>query len=140
MQIGVKIKQLGKKRDKIGVVHFDIMHSTYTVKDFIGEIVAICVKSFNEKTLLGENVTKPLSENEIEKMSELGKITFGIHFNDKVVEEQEACEIAWKAYEDGLVRIFCGEMELGSLSEEMELNEGDVFTFVKLTMLSGSLF
>ena len=140
MQIGVNIKQLGKKKDKIGLVNFEIQHSSQTVKSFIGEIVTKCVESFNEQTLSGDNVTNPLSEDEIDKMSELGKIAFGIHFNCKLVDAKDACEIAWQAYEDGFFRIFWGDLELGELSNVIEIAEGDEFTFVKLTMLSGSIF
>ena len=47
---------------------------------------------------------------------------------------------AVEAVENGLVRIFKGNEELCELDEEIDIAEGDVFTFVKLTMLAGSFF
>ena len=41
---------------------------------------------------------------------------------------------------DGLVRVFKGNSEITDLDTEVEITEGDVFTFVRLIMLSGRMW
>ena len=93
------------------------------------ELLEICAK---------EN--KPISEEEISRKSEIGKIAFGINYGGKEAEEEKAVENAIQAYKDGLVRIFLGEEELDDLEKKIELSEGDSVTFIRLTTLSGSFW
>ena len=44
---------------------------------------------------------------------------------------------ALQCYDDGLVKIFQNDNELGEQQSEIVVREGDVFTFVKLTFLAG---
>ena len=56
------------------------------------------------------------------------------------MNEEKAIETALLAVEDGLVRIFKENKEIKSLDEPITIQEEDVFTFVRLTMLSGRLW
>ncbi len=56
------------------------------------------------------------------------------------VDEAKAIQTAIDAVTDGLVRVFKGNDEITDLDAEIEISEGDVFTFVRLTMLSGRMW
>ena len=73
-------------------------------------------------------------------MREIGKFAFGVHYNEKAPSLREAEDIAVVAFGDGLVRIFIGEDELTELDGELNITEGEVFTFIRLTMLSGRMW
>jgi len=140
LNIKVNIKQLGSKRAKINGADFMLEHKPTDVQGLITEAVHTCVDEYNQRVRSGENAVKPLSDNSIKQMSEIGKIAFGINYGGKEADEQRAVETALQAYEDGLVRIFIGEEEAGVLSDKVILNEGDSVTFIKLAMLSGRMW
>ncbi|MCM1497193.1 MAG: hypothetical protein NC124_01880 [Clostridium sp.] len=135
MYVKVTLKQLGKKRNKFQAVPFELEHSPANVGELIRECVHTCVKEYRVRAA---KVEQPMTEAEIEAQKEIGKIAFGIHYNEGKVNEQKAADTALQAYEDGLFRIFRNEEELGEAGQELHLTEADVLTLVRLTMLSGS--
>lgn len=139
MNIKVTMKQLGKKRDKISEVDFKLECRPTTVEELIKEAVHTCVTAYNERVRNKESVS-PLTGEQIEDMSEVGKIAFGINYGGKEADEVTAVTVALQAFEDGLVRIFHKEEELSELSQAIDVQENDLFTFLRLTMLAGSLF
>ena len=139
LYITVSMKQLGKKRNKIDGEKFFLAEKPETVEELIRGSVRTCVEAYNGRFLKGENA-EPLSSEEIENMSEIGKIAFGINYGEKMAEEASAAENALQAYEDGLFRIFIGENEAGELSSGINISEGENVTFIKLTMLTGRLW
>ena len=142
MYITVSMKQLGKKRNKIDGEKFFLAEKPETVEELIRGSVRTCVEAYNQRFLKGENAenVKPLSAEAVENMSEIGKIAFGINYGEKMADEASAAENALQAYEDGLFRIFIGENEAGELSSGINISEGEMVTFIKLTMLTGRLF
>lgn len=139
MNVKVNLKQLGKKRNKISEQDFYIENVPSSVRELICETVHTCVESYNKRFDNSEN-TKELSKEQIEDLSELGKIAFGINYGGKRADVKAALDTAIQAYEDGIFRIFSGEQELGSLDDSIVINEGDSLTFVRLTMLSGRMW
>ena len=139
MIIKVTIKQLGKKRNKITDVLFSLENIPLTLRELIEEAVYTCVIEYNRNVMQKEEV-RPLSEEEIENMSEIGKIAFGINYGGKVADRDVAVRVAIEAFEDGLVRIFHNEEELKEPDQEIMVKEGDRFTFIRLTFLSGRVF
>lgn len=139
MNIKINIKQLGKKRNKIAEQDFVLEHTPTTVHELICEAVHTCVMEYNQRVKCEEE-NKLISEEEISRKSEIGKIAFGINYGGKEAEEEKAVENAIQAYKDGLVRIFLGEEELDDLEKKIELSEGDSVTFIRLTTLSGSFW
>lgn len=139
MNVKVTIKQLGKKRSKISEADFALSNKPDTVKQLIQEAVHTCVEGYNIR-VRNREAAKPLSEEQISDMSEIGKIAFGINYGGKEADEKEAVRVAIQAFEDGLVRIFKGEEELTELEQKIELQENDLLTFIRLTMLAGSMF
>lgn len=139
MNIKVNIKQLGKKRAAVEAEDFRLESRPETVKDLITASVHTCVEEYNGRVRNGESVS-PLSEEEISAMSQIGKIAFGINYGGKEADEEEAVKNALLAYEDGLFRIFLGDMEAGTLEDKISLDENGEVTFIKLTMLSGRMW
>lgn len=51
--------------------------------------------------------------------------------------EEKAVENTLQCFEDGIFRVFAGENELTALKETIPWTDDTVFTFIRLTMLSG---
>ncbi len=139
MRVKVTVKQLGKRKDKVCEADFVLANPPHTVEELIRESVHTCVTEYNARVRQGDRV-QVLDDEAVEEMSEIGKIAFGINYGQKEANEAEAVQNALLAYEDGLVRIFLGTEELEGLDCAIQLREGDVLTFVKLTMLAGRMF
>lgn len=137
MNIKVRVKQLGSRRDKIGEIIFPIENKPDTVRELIEACVRICVNTFNNRI---KNSGGVLSDDKIEEMSEAGKIVFGIGFNDKEQDLQKALETAYQAYEDGLFRIFVDDNETGEINDNVSVKENSIVTFIRLTMLAGRMW
>lgn len=140
MNIKVNIKQLGKKRAAVEAEDFHIEGNPGDVRGLIAASVHTCVEDYNERVRKGEDDVKPISDEEISQMSQIGKIAFGINYGGKEANEEEAVKNALLSYEDGLFRIFIGEEEAGTLDDKISLAENCEVTFIKLTMLSGRMF
>ena len=57
--------------------------------------------------------------------------------NGEDADESAAIQNAIQCFEDGIYRIFAGETELTALNDEIPQANDTVFTFIRLTMLSG---
>ena len=139
IQIYVSLKHMGNIARKVKAHPFVLSRTPRTLRELIEESVRACIRAYRER---GEqaNAPNPLTDEQYEGMREVGKFAFGVHYNENEIHEEKAIAAAAEAVEDGLVRIFKGNEELCELDEEIDIAEGDVFTFVKLTMLAGSFF
>lgn len=139
MNIKITIKQLGKKRSKITDADFELENKPSTVRELIKEAVHTCVREYNMRVAQNDTA-KPLTDEELDDMSEIGKIAFGINYGGKLANEDKSFEVAVQAFEDGLVRIFKEEDELTGLDESIDVKENDRFTFIRLAFLAGRMF
>lgn len=137
MNLRVRVKQLGSRRDKIGEIMFPVENNPTTVRELIGECVTTSVNVFNDHL---KNSGGVLSDSRIEAMSEAGKIAFGIGFNNKEQDIRKALETAYQGYTDGLFRIFIDDIEAGEIDDRISVTEENVVTFIKLTMLAGRMW
>ena len=137
MTILVNIKQLGAKRDKIKAVPFPLAGTPQTVRELIAAAVQTCVQAFQER---GSQTVQPLTAEQIAQMEEIGKLSFGVQYNENEVNTEKAIADAVQAYADGLVRIFIGNTQLGEPDSSIELHEQDEVTFLRLTFLSGRMW
>ncbi len=135
MRVNVTLKSLGSRRSMLRAAPLELRHCPQTVEELIREAVHACVAAYNAR--FARKQASPLSEAEMEHMSQLGKIAFGLNYGVREADEQTALATALQAYEDGLVRIFHGETECGGLAGPLCLREGDCLTFIRLTMLTG---
>lgn len=118
---------------------FLLLNTPETLRELIEESVRACVRSYKARGEQGEN-PRPLTDEEISGMQTVGRLAFGVHYNEADIDEENAIVVATEAVEDGIVRIFREDKELSDFDSEITVNEGDVFTFVRLTMLSGRMW
>lgn len=137
MHLYINMKQLGKRKNTIDKVVFSYEKAPEDLRELIGETVKICVADYIDRMDKGEAV---LSEEQIEDMSQIGKIAFGIVYGEKKPDVQKAIETAVQGFEDGLFRVFLGDRELEKLDEKVEFAEGNEITFIRLTMLAGRMW
>ena len=161
MIININMKQIGKKRQHIRPVPLEYKNSIKTIKDLIAETVSILLKQYQKKTdasQSGESLIPDAiySEEELDALAEIGRISFGMMYNGKLPEEQNAIQTALQAFEDGLIRIFLNDEEIGEdtiairdidlenprlrQTESINLREGDTITFIRMTFLAGRMY
>lgn len=148
MIVLVNQKSIGKNK-RIRTVPLDYKDVPVNVYDLIEKTVRIMVDDFYKRAKSKES---PLSEEQIKELAEIGRVSFGIIYNDKMPDVKEAVDTAVLAYRDGLVAIFINDelVEVESADptptvEELknckiELKENDRITFVRLTMLAGRMW
>ena len=139
MIVYVYLKSFGNITKKIKKEKLYLENKPDTLREFISQAVISCVKAYREKNE-ENNLPCPISEEEYKEMREIGKFAFGIHYNQNDVNEDASIKIAIDAFNDGLVRIFKDNTELVDLDGKTDISEGDEFTFIKLTMLSGRMW
>ena len=135
MKINVYIKKIRSFSKAVEPKVFFIENKPKTVEEFISECVKACIKLYKE-----EKADLPLTEEEIEIMKETGKVVFAVNYGNKEVDEERAIDLALDAFIDGVIKIFKDDKELDLPEDPIEVNEGDNFTFVRLTMLSGRMW
>ncbi len=139
MKIYITVKGLGKKKDYITRKEFVINTEVNTLRELITYIVSLRVEEYNiAKT--DTPFVSYLTESEIELKSTTGKVGFGTKYNDNKADLKDAITTALLAYEDGLYKVFWGDDEVEGLDLPLDLADGDVVTFVRLTMLAGRIW
>ena len=139
IQIYVTIKHMGNVTKKVKEYPFLLGKTPRTFRELIEESVKSCISAYKARANNAKNPTS-LTDEQYDGMREIGKFAFGVHYNENNVDEAKAIETAIDAVTDGLVRVFKGNDEITDLDAEIEIAEGDVFTFVRLTMLSGRMW
>ncbi|MCI9378206.1 MAG: hypothetical protein HFI06_06740 [Eubacterium sp.] len=134
--IQVRMKKLGKQRaNSLAPVPFVLESRPQTTRDLITALTALGVKDYNARKDEGQ-LLPYLTREEIAGQAERGKIAFGLR-NGEDADESAAIQNAIQCFEDGIYRIFAGETELTALNDEIPQANDTVFTFIRLTMLSG---
>ena len=134
--IQVRMKKLGKQRaNSLVPVPFVLESRPQTTRDLITALTALGVKDYNARKDEGQ-LLPYLTREEIAGQAERGKIAFGLR-NGEDADESAAIQNAIQCFEDGIYRIFAGETELTALNDEIPQANDIVFTFIRLTMLSG---
>jgi hypothetical protein len=139
MKVYVSVKQAGKRKDYITKKELALKGVPSNLRELITEIVRINVTEYNNKPV-EPLIMKYLSPHEIESQAKTGKIGFGQRRSNTQADVRDAVETAILAFEDGIYRVFIGETEVSSLDEPFAVNEGDVLTFIRLTMLAGRMW
>lgn len=136
--IRVNMFGVGSRRRKIQPTATPLREEPHTLRELIAQCVEVCVERHNRRAENNEP-TNP-SDEEVDEMAKVGKVAFGIDYNGTVPKLGEAVAHALQAYEDGLFRVFRDGVELKELDAPLEVHENDVFTFVRLVALSGSMW
>ncbi|MCI9370823.1 MAG: hypothetical protein HFH65_10970 [Lachnospiraceae bacterium] len=139
MQVLVNMKKLGKRKNSITKVPYELENKPLTVRELIMETVSVCVRNYNER-MENQELLTALSLAEMEDQAESGKIGFGVNYGDKKADLREAQENALQCFEDGIFRIYLGTEELKKPEDLISLEEDSELTFIRLTMLSGRMW
>lgn len=139
MKVYISAKQIKKRGNQVAAIPYELRTVPDTLRQLISILVSDSVDSYNQR-LLAKEETTILEKDEIDAMSQVGKIGFGIPFGSRAANFQDALETALQGFEDGLYRVFIGEREIESLDAAMELQEEDTITIIRLVMLTGGFF
>ena len=140
ISIRINIRQLGKKRNTINAVPFVLHKQPNTVRDLITSVVMVCVAAYNERVRKGETIIRPMTQESLSDMEIIGKLAFGVNYGGKEANEAKAVTTALQGFKDGLYRAFLDETELVDLDAPLMIRENDTITFIRLTMLTGSIW
>jgi len=139
LKLYVSIKQAGKRKAYITKKELVLNNVPSNLRELITEIVRINVTAYNNKTP-EPLLIQYLAPDQIENQAQTGKVGFGDRRNDKQADVNQAIQTAILAFEDGIYRVFSGENEVSSLNDPLVLKEGDLLTFIRLTMLAGRMW
>lgn len=139
IKVFVSLKTPGNALKIVRSYPFMLGSEPHSFRDLITESVRSCLSAYRARAARGK-IPLPLTDEQFDGMREVGKFAFGFHYNEKEPDEAKAIGTAWEAVGDGLVRVFRGNEELTDPDAALAVNEGDVFTFVRLTMLSGRMW
>jgi len=137
MIIRISFPQIGSHRNSLHAQPFHIDGTPQTVRELICACVRSCVSAHNEKLTA---TPKPKNEQALLDLAAAGKIAFGIIGSSTPADPEGACETAISAFRDGLFRLFLDNRELSDPDALVSLTEESVVTFIRLTMLAGSVF
>ena len=139
MKVYIQVKKLGKRIQTVGSIPYELETCPATLRELIACMVNQGVEGYNERLRSGEQ-NKALSEAEIQDMSQVGKVAFGIPFGEREANPQKAVDAAVLAFPDGLYRFYINELEITELDTPVHLCEDDTIAIIRLVMLTGGLF
>lgn len=139
LEIYINAKQLSKRKPRVAACSFILAEQPRNLRDLIRVLVINSVNDYNRR-VRNQNAAKPISADDLESLSRIGKIGFGIPYGSREADPAEAVETAIQGYDDGLFRFFIGDREVESLDAPLMLQEGDTITIIRLTMLTGGYF
>ena len=134
--IQVRMKRIGKqKKEDLRPVPFVLERKPETVKELLVLLTRLLVQEYNARKDEGQLV-QYLTREEIKEKASAGKVSFGLRGGEDG-DPEAAAENALQCFADGIYRVFYGEEELEKIDGEIPWKDGEVFTFIRLTMLSG---
>ena len=137
MRIIINVKGLSRKK----VIHqeeVELTDNISTTKDLITELVKINVEKFNKK-IDDKDILSIMTNEHIVEAARSGKIGDEVH-GDKKANLEKALDTAYLAFEDGLYCIFINDEQSEKLDDNLSLKDGDILTFIRLTMLAGRMW
>lgn len=134
--IHVRMKKLGSQKDQeLKTVPFLLDRKPQTVRELLTELTRLGVRQYNARKDEGQ-ILAWLTKEEIADQAARGKIISGLRGGEDAVEDK-AIENTIQCFEDGIYRVFAGDEELTALSDPVPWTDDLIFTFIRLTMLSG---
>lgn len=137
MKIIINVKGLSRKK----VIHqeeIELINKVSTTKDLVTELVKINVEKFNKK-IDDKDILSIMTNEYIAEAARSGKIGDEVH-GDKKANLEKALDTAYLAFEDGLYCIFINDEQTEKLGDSLNLKDGDILTFIRLTMLAGRMW
>ncbi|PLT33262.1 hypothetical protein [Bacillus sp. V5-8f] len=139
MKIFITVKSLAKRKRYIDRVIFEFATKPCTLKELITAIVTKNVTGFRVGDA-SDQFFGFLPASEIEMQASSGKVGFTHKYNSKKEDLQQSIVTAITAFEDGLYKVFIGEEEIEQLDSPILMQDEDVVTFIRVTMLAGRIW
>lgn len=139
MEIKVNLKSVGKRRQSVKPVSYEIPGHPSTVRELILAAVSAGVQEYNQR-MESSGILSYLTKEEIDDRAQAGKVSFGVNYGEKKAELIKAQENAIQCFEDGIYRIFLDDEPLEALDDKIHITGESIFTFVRLTMLAGRMW
>lgn len=132
----VRLKKLGKQKSAdLQPVPFVLEEKPETLRELLIALTKLGVSQYNARKDEGQ-ILAWLTKEEIAAQAVRGKIASGLRSGADAVEEQ-AVENTIRCFEVGIYRVFAGNDEMTALSDTIAWSDDLIFTFIRLTMLSG---
>lgn len=139
MQIYVRIKSVGKRKDILAPTPYTISDSIENLRQLLTVIAETEVAKYNQKEADAQLIPY-LTQEEVDAQADMGKVSFGQIYSAHKANREKAVENVIQCWEDGLVRVFMEDTELTELDAPLTIAEGAVFTFIRLTFLAGRMW
>lgn len=138
MKFTIIAKQAGRRHPIVETepIGFEGIGAAVVLCDLLTAIVRQQVSEFNSRR--GSPLLPILSSKAIDDRAATGKIGFGAIYNENRADADKAVETALQAFEDGMFAVFIDDVEMTSLDQIVQVTDGTVLTFVRLTFLAGS--
>ncbi len=134
--IYVRMKKPGRQmRKDLSPTSFILDRKPKTTRELLLSLTELGVKDYNARKDTGQ-ILPFLTKEEIADQATRGKVSFGVHGGNEANPEK-AAENTIQCFEDGIYRVFAGDEELTELDARIPWKEDLIFTFIRLTMLSG---
>ncbi len=138
VEVFVNIKSVGKRKDSLHKAPLSLPSGITSAQELIEQIVRLGVRNFNKRSTDSELV-QWLTQQHIDTMGAYGKVSFSVNYNENIPDEQQAVDHALQSFADGLYQIFINDNPV-LVDHPCTLKDGDILTFIRLTMLSGRLW
>jgi len=139
MKVFINVKSIGKRKPALAKEPYELPENIKTLKDLVTTIVTQEVQKYNERGV-DEMLIPFLTDAEIADQSTVGKVGFGRLYSDKKANLEKAIETALEGFDDGLFKVVINEAEVEDLATQINLQENDVLTFIRLTFLAGRMW
>lgn len=139
MQIYVRIKVAGKRKDVLQLTPYTIPGAVSSLRQLLTAVVESEVDRYNKKDIDVQMIPY-LTAQQIDDQAVAGKVSFGAVFSDRKANKRKAVENAFQCWKDGMVRVFMDETELTELDAPLSVPENAEFTFIRLTFLAGRMW
>lgn len=139
MKVKILVKKLGKNRAETAPVFYDYPEGIQSVRELLRETVRLNLQEY-EKGKQEDAILQVLSRQEQETQAKSGKISFGIHYNTKKPDLDQAVDHAWQCFEDGIAALFVDGERPQGLDDAVCLKEDSELIFIRMTLLAGRMW
>ena len=139
MQVYVRMKAVGKRRDVLEPSAYRIPDRITSLRQLLTAIVESEVDRYNQKDSKAPLIPF-LTAQQIDEQAGAGKVSFGAIYSDRKADKQKAVDNAIQCWQDGLVRVLVDETEVTELDGTLLIREHAVLTFIRLTFLAGRMW
>ena len=139
MDIYVRVKAIGKRKDILAPTAYTIPEGICSLRQLLTAVVLKEVAQYNSKEAEAQLIPF-LTQQQLDDQAKTGKVSFGAVYSDRKADPGKAVGNAIQCWEDGLVRVFMNEEELTDLDTPLTIQAQSVLTFIRLTFLAGSIW